>query len=307
MNKDVLAPILAGSRPLEYLMMQTPSMFLYDGYGIPRDQDSLAYYVDQVTTKLRDVGRMHVRQDHSMQDNRIFPVLASILVDLDLDSHRTRLGHHQRGNWWPLKETLRTTVLGEGAYSRVYKLPFDSTKVIKIFAKYNSDSVCYDYLRICANDRKFDWMPVVHDLGKVQIITAENRCYTVAYAIMDRLESLLDSYERRGDDLKDEIVAEFEEHIFPLLTHASIDIHWGNIMADSNDKFYLTDPVLTRNGKELPVYIDLDEPQPAVLSDVFSDDNAPAKPNLKVRLPYCVNDYLAQPVINPVAAIKVGD
>jgi len=276
MNKDVLAPILAGSKPLEYLMMQTPSMFLYDGFGIPitANRGSLAYYVDQVTTKLRDVGRMHVRQDHSMQDNRIFPVLASILVDLDLDKHRTRLGYHQRGNWWPLKETLRTSVLGEGAFSRVYKLPFDSTKVIKIFAKYSHDSVCYDYLRICANDRKFNWMPVVHDLGKVQIITENNRCYTVAYAIMDRLESLLDTYERRCPDLKDEITESFEEHIFPLLNHASIDVHWGNIMADSNDKFYLTDPVLTQNGKELPVYIDLDDPPVEVISDVFLDANA---------------------------------
>lgn len=275
MNKDVLAPILAGSKPLEYLMMKTPSMFLHDGCGIPitANQYSLAYYVDQVT-KLRDVGRMYIRQDHSMQDNRIFPVLASILVDLDLDEYRTRLGYHQRGNWWPLKETLRTSVLGEGAFSRVYKLPFDSTKVIKIFAKYSHDSVCYDYLRICANDRKFDWMPVVHDLGKVQIITANNRCYTVAYAVMDRLESLLDNYERRDNNLKNGIIASFEEHIFPLLTHALIDVHWGNIMADSDDKFYLTDPVLTLSGKELPVYIDLDEPQPAVLSDVFSDDNA---------------------------------
>jgi len=276
MNKDVLAPILAGSKPLEYLMMQTPSMFLHDGYGVPvtANRDSLEYCVDQVTTKLRDVGRMHVRQDHSMQDNRIFPVLASILVDLDLDKHHTRLGYPERGMWWPLKETLRTSVLGEGAFSRVYKLPFDSTKVIKIFAKYNSDSVCYDYLRICANDHKFDWMPVVHDLGKVQVITANNRCYTVAYAVMDRLESLLDNYERRDYDLKDEIIDAFEEHILPLLPHALVDIHWGNIMAGSNDKFYLTDPVLTRSGKELPVYIDLDEPQPAVLSDVFSDDNA---------------------------------
>lgn len=292
MNKDVLAPILAGSKPLEYLMMQTPSMFLHDGYGVPvtANRDSLEYCVehcvDQVTTKLRDVGRMHVRQDHSMQDNRIFPVLASILVDLDLDSHRTRLGHHQRGNWWPLKETLRTAVLGEGAYSRVYKLPFDSTKVIKIFAKYHGDSVCYDYLRICANDRKFDWMPVVHDLGKVQIITADNRCYTVAYAVMDRLESLLDKYERRDVDLRDEIIESFGKHVFPLLTHASIDIHWGNIMVDSNDKFYLTDPVLTQNGKELPVYIDLDEPLVTPISSVVS---------------------LVQPVINPVAAIKVGE
>lgn len=285
MNKDVLAPILAGSKPLEYLMMQTPSMFLYDSFGVLHDQDNLAYHVDQVTTKLRDVGRMYIRQDHSMQDNRIFPVLASILVDLDLDRHYTRLGYHQRGNWWPLKETLRTSVLGEGAFSRVYKLPFDSTKVIKIFAKYNGDSVCYDYLRICANDRKFDWMPVVHDLGKVQIITANNRCYTVAYAVMDRLESLLDNYERRDDDLMHEITASFGEHIFPLLTHASIDVHWGNIMADSNDKFYLTDPVLTRHGKELPVYIYLDEPLVTELSDTQSA-------------------YLVPPVINPVAAIK---
>ena len=157
---------------------------------------------------------------------------------------------------------LHTKYIGGGSFSKVFRHPTDSSKVVKIMARYRSDSTCYQYLRLVSQGvLTHEWCPKVHAMGRLKVVHKSIRrdaplfhVQDMAYVVLDYLsdEHEFDDWETEATDIL-KIRYEFKRDVIDVyFPYAKLDVRGSNVLLDDSGTLICVDPVWN-NGDEEPI------------------------------------------------------
>lgn len=157
---------------------------------------------------------------------------------------------------------LGVRYLSSGSFSKVFVHPTDSTKVIKIMARYRSDSTCYQYLRLVKQGiLTHEWCPTVHAMGRIKQLVKpwSTQSHKGAFYIRDMAYVVLDYLESDHDyaDWDESSTAilkirhEFSRDVLDVyFPYAKLDVRGGNILLNDDGDLICADPVWNGTGED---------------------------------------------------------
>ena len=135
-------------------------------------QQELVGFKPFVGDSKEDRRAIQSRKDYALyirEDKALTPEIRRLLVD-HFKGMEVKHGRGEHG-FMRFDRIEGLERLGSGYCSVVYEHPSNPNQVVKMFERYNSDVCCYEYLRMCADDKldRFDWAVTVNGLAVLKV------------------------------------------------------------------------------------------------------------------------------------------